>query len=87
DLDGGVFCCVGSAVIIPEVLLKSISFARNQGAVLEEVTTAVFDFNMHYRPDQNIVKRPFGKKGRGYYFIGHHELMVPLLSASLTSLG
>ena len=87
DLNGGVFCCVGSAVIIPEVLLKSISFARNRGVVLEEVTTAVFDFNMHYRPDQNIVKRPFGKKGRGYYFIGHHELMIPLLSASLTSLG
>lgn len=86
NLDGGVFCAAGSAVILPEVFLKCISFARNKGASLQSITTAVFDFKKHYRPEQNIVKRPPGDKGKGYYFIGHHELMIPLLAASLKSL-
>ncbi|MBU1186380.1 MAG: hypothetical protein KJ908_05775 [Acidobacteria bacterium] len=82
-MDGGVFCNVGSSVILPEVFLKSVTFARNKGKKLENLTTAVFDFNRHYRPDQNVVRRPPGTGGEGFYFIGHHELMIPLLSASL----
>lgn len=82
---GGVFVNIGSAVILPEVFLKAVSFARNRGQLLEEFSTAVFDFNHHYRPYQNVVKRPLGKKGEGFYFIGHHELMIPLLAASLKS--
>jgi len=84
-LEGGVFCNIGSAVIIPEVFLKGVSFARNRGIPLKSFTTAVFDFNKHYRPEQNIVRRPVGRSGKGYYFIGHHELMIPLLFASLRS--
>ena len=53
--------------------------------MLEDFSTAVFDFIYHYRPYQNVVKRPIGDKGKGFYFIGHHELMVPLLAASLKS--
>jgi hypothetical protein len=83
---GGVFINIGSAVVLPEVFLKALSFVRNSGRPLESFTTAVFDFVQHYRPCQNVVKRPHGKKGRGFYFIGHHELMVPLLSASLKSM-
>jgi hypothetical protein len=26
-----------------------------------------------------------GKKGRGFYFVGHHEIMVPLLAAALAA--
>jgi len=87
DLDGGgVFVNIGSAVILPEVFLKGVSYVRNRGVLLENFSTAVFDFNHHYRPYQNVVKRPLGKKGRGFYFIGHHEIMIPLLAASLRSL-
>jgi len=80
---GGVFVNVGSAVILPEVFLKAVSFVRNRGKALDEFTTAVFDFIHHYRPSQNVVLRPLGRKGKGFYFIGHHEIMIPLLAAAL----
>jgi len=83
--DGGVFVNIGSAVILPEVFLKALSFVRNKGWLLENFSTAVFDFIHHYRPYENVVKRPHGKKGRGFYFIGHHEIMIPLLAVSLKS--
>ena len=83
--DGGVFVNIGSAVILPEVFLKALSFVRNKGRLLESFSTAVFDFIHHYRSYENVVKRPHGKKGRGFYFIGHHEIMIPLLSVSLKS--
>lgn len=83
---GGVFMNIGSAVVLPEVFLKALSFVRNKGKLLEDFTTAVFDFIHHYRPHQNVVKRPHGKKGKGFYFIGHHEILIPLLAASLKSL-
>ena len=83
--DGGVFVNIGSAVILPEVFLKALSFVRNKGRLLENFSTAVFDFIHHYRPYENVVKRPHGKKGRGFYFTGHHEIMIPLLAASLKS--
>lgn len=83
---GGVFINVGSAVILPEIFLKAVSFLRNKGCSIEEFSTAVFDFIHHYRPYQNVAKRPLGKKGKGFYFIGHHELMIPLLAATLKSI-
>ncbi|MFC2167841.1 hypothetical protein ACFLRW_02570 [Acidobacteriota bacterium] len=83
--DGGVYLNVGSAVVLPEVFLKAVSFIRNKGFELDGYSTAVFDFIHHYRPNQNVVKRPLGKKGKGFYFIGHHELMIPLLAAALKS--
>jgi hypothetical protein len=84
---GGVYLNIGSAVILPEVFLKAISYVRNKGKKLEQFTTAVFDFIHHYRPYQNVVKRPLGEEGKGFYFIGHHEIMVPLLAASLKAVG
>jgi len=84
---GGAFLNVGSAVILPEVFLKALSLVRNRGSLLKDFTTAVFDFIHHYRPCQNVVKRPHGEKGKGFYFIGHHELLIPLLAASLKSSG
>ena len=82
---GGIYLNIGSAVILPEVFLKAVSFVRNKGLDLDGFSTAVFDFNHHYRPDQNVVKRPLGKKGEGFYFLGHHEIMIPLLAAALKS--
>ena len=83
---GGVFTNIGSAVVLPEVFLKAVSYVRNQGGHLEDFSTAVFDFIHHYRPFQNVVRRPIKGKGRGFYFIGQHEILVPLLAASLKSL-
>jgi len=80
---GGIFLNVGSAVILPEIFLKAVSFVRNKGNVLDNFSTAVFDFIHHYRAYQNVVKRPLGNKGKGFYFIGHHEIMIPLFAASL----
>lgn len=83
---GGVFINAGSAVVLPEIFLKAVSFVRNKGRTLSHFSTAVFDFISHYRPQQNVVKRPLKGKGRGFYFIGHHEIMIPLLAAALKSL-
>jgi hypothetical protein len=83
---GGVFVNVGSAVMLPEVFLKAVTCVRNRGKALADFSTAVFDFRHHYRPHENVVKRPLGKRGRGFYFIGHHEIMIPLLASSLRSL-
>jgi hypothetical protein len=85
NLEGGVYVNIGSAVILPEVFLKAVAFVRNKGVRLERMTTAVFDFNRHYRPEENVVRRPLGKKGRGFYFVGPHEIMIPLLAAGLKS--
>jgi hypothetical protein len=80
---GGVFLNAGSAVILPEVFLKAVAFVRNQGLPLRDFSTAVCDFNRHYRPQQNVTIRPLMEKGRGFYFIGQHELFLPLLAAAL----
>ena len=82
---GGVYINIGSAVVLPEVFLKALSYVRNRGIRLEHFSTAVFDFLHHYRPEQNVVRRPVGTKGRGFYFIGHHEIMIPLLAAGLAA--
>jgi len=80
---GGVFINFGSAVIIPEVFLKALTVARNIFGNVKDFTTAVFDMNMHYRTRVNIAQRPVETGGKGYYFIGHHEIMIPLLIKSL----
>lgn len=60
-----------------------MTLVRNCGRQLERFTTANFDFIQHYRPTQNVVKRPTAGGGRGYAFTGHHEIMLPLLAAAL----
>jgi hypothetical protein len=78
---GGVVLNIGSAVIMPEVFLKALTVARNLGHKAKGFTTAVFDMNVHYRPTMNVKLRPTQDGGRGLYFTGHHEIMVPLLAA------
>lgn len=88
---GGVYMNWGSAVMLPEIFLKAVSVVRNLGVPLRPITTANFDFFQHYRPQQNVVKRPTlsdGKRGvesKGYAITGHHEIMMPLLAAALVS--
>ena len=81
--DGGVFINAGSAVILPEVFLKAVAFCTAQDIELKNFYTAVFDFIRHYRPTENVSKRPVANGGKGYYFVGHHEIMIPLLAAIL----
>jgi hypothetical protein len=81
---GGVYLNVGSAVLLPEVFLKAVSVVRNLGHPLAEFTTVNLDFLQHYRPTVNVVQRPHAKSGgRGFAITGHHELMIPLLAATL----
>jgi hypothetical protein len=89
---GGVYMNWGSAVLLPEVFLKAVSVARNLGVPLQPITTANFDFIQHYRPLQNVVKRPTvsergGRKqeSRGFAITGHHELLMPLVAAALAA--
>ena len=76
---------VGSAVIMPEVFLKALTVARNLGYPAYGFSTANFDMIRHYRPAVNVVQRPTQGTGKGFYFIGYHEIMVPLLFAALAS--
>jgi len=80
---GGVFINIGSAVIMPEVFLKALSIAQNMGYHVDGFTTANFDMTQHYRPLQNVVKRPTAGDSRGLTITGHHEIMVPLLAAGI----
>ena len=89
---GGVYMNWGSAVLLPEVFLKAVSVVRNLGLPLRPITTANFDFIQHYRPLQNVVKRPTlsvgkrrGVESKGYAITGHHELLMPLVAAALAS--
>lgn len=83
QLEGGIVLNIGSAVLLPEVFLKALTIARNLGHTVDHFTTATFDMNRHYRPTENVVRRPTHKGGRGYYVIGHHELLVPLWAAAV----
>jgi hypothetical protein len=80
---GGVYLNFGSAVLLPEVFLKAVSVVRNLGYSLTDFSTANFDFIRHYRPRVNVVERPVTGNGRGFDFVGHHEILMPLLAAAL----
>ena len=62
---------------MPEVFLKALTIARNLGHNVEQFTTATFDMIRHYRPSENVVRRPTHLGGQGFYIVGHHEFMIP----------
>ena len=82
-MEGGVYINLGSAVLLPEIFLKTVTLSRNLGKPLKKITTANMDFLPHYRPLTNVVKRPTQKGGHGYALTGHHEIMFPLLAATV----
>jgi hypothetical protein len=86
-LEGGVYLNCGSAVVLPEVFLKAVAIARNEGKSLDGLTTVNLDFLNHYRPHINVVTRPTKGSGKGYSLTGHHELLIPLLAAALIESG
>jgi hypothetical protein len=83
-LSNGVYLNCGSAVVLPEVFLKAVALARNQGVPLDGLTTVNIDFIRQYRPLTNVVTRPVaGMKGRGISLVGHHEILIPLIAAAV----
>jgi hypothetical protein len=85
-LDGGVVLNIGSAVIMPEVFLKALTVARNLGHRVDSFTAAAFDMIRQYRTSENVVRRPTHLGGHGYYIVGHHEILIPLLFAAVTEM-
>ena len=59
------------------------TIARNLGHAVTDFTAVTFDMHRHYRPTENVVRRPVAQGGQGYYLIGHHELLVPLWAAAV----
>jgi hypothetical protein len=87
-LTGGVYLNCGSAVILPEVFLKAVALARNQGISLDRLTTVNIDFVRLYRPQTNVVSRPVaGTNGAGISLVGHHEILIPLIAAAIIEQG
>jgi len=81
--NGGVVLNFGSAVILPEVFVKALNLGRNLGYKIKDFVAANFDMIYHYRPFQNVVSRPVMSGGKGYYIVGHHEIMLPLLAQAV----
>jgi deoxyhypusine synthase len=82
-LEGGVLFHAGSAVILPEVFLKALALARNLGHRVRRFTAVDLDMIRHYRPRENVVRRPTRQGGVGISLTGHHEIMLPLLVAGI----
>lgn len=79
-LDHGVWCNIGSAVIMPEVFLKAVSIARNRGQLGVDFLTCNFDMIQQYRAVTNVVQRP-PKEGKSV--IAMHEIVLPLLHQAI----
>jgi hypothetical protein len=80
NLRDGVWLNLGSAVIMPEVLLKCVSVVRNFGHSLEGLTTVNLDKQAQYRSRVNVLDRP---AAQGIELIGQHEILLPLLHAAV----
>jgi len=76
DMREGVWINLGSAVILPEVFMKAYTVATNLGATLDKMVTANLDQIQHYRPRENVLKRP---TDHGIALTGHNEILMPLL--------
>ena len=78
-LENGVILNIGCAVILPEVFLKALTIARNLGYKVKKITAANLDMTDHYRPRENVVKRPTSLGGKGFIIIEKHEKTIPTL--------
>lgn len=83
---GGVLLNIGSAVVLPEVVLKAITTLINLGNPVAGMTGVNLDFVQHYRSNQQVVARVREVGGEGISLTGHHELMIPLIAAGVIDL-
>jgi hypothetical protein len=79
-MEHGIWLNLGSAVVLPEVLLKAVSVVRNFGHSLDGLVTVNVDKQVQYRSRVNVLDRPSSK---GIELIGHHEILLPLLHAAI----
>lgn len=102
-LEGGAMLSFGSAVMAPEVYLKALAMSRNvahqQGRVIRDFTTAVFDLlpigdeihrelpktnpGYYFRPYKTILVRTVADGGASFYFRGDHRATVPALRRAI----
>lgn len=80
---GGVLMNIGSAVVLPEVILKAIVTLINLGYGMKGMTGVNMDFVQHYRSNQQVVARVREIGGEGISLTGHHELLIPLIAAGV----
>jgi len=80
SMKSGVWMNLGSAVILPEVLLKAVGVVRNYGYSLDGLVTVNVDKQAQYRSRVNVLDRP---ASQGIELIGHHEILLPLLHAAV----
>ncbi len=88
DLSGGVLINVGSSVLLPTIIEKSLAVTRNLGHDVRDFTGVNLDFIQHYRSTWNPVRRAnelSDGQGRGISITGHHELTIPLLVAAVNA--
>jgi hypothetical protein len=86
DLSGGVLINIGSSVLLPTIIEKSLAVCRNLSHDVRDFTGVNFDFIQHYRSTWNPVRRAnelSDGSGRGIAITGHHELTIPLLCAAV----
>jgi hypothetical protein len=106
NLEGGVMLSFGSSIMAPEVYLKALAMARNvahqQGRVIRNFTTAVFDMvpiqgdihhelpktdpGYYFRPHKTILVRTVADGGESYYICGDHRATLPALHRALLPL-
>ena len=80
NMQNGVWMNLGSAVLMPEVLLKAVSVVRNFGHSLDGLVTVNVDKESRYRSTVNVLSRPGDE---GIELTGHHEILLPLLHAAV----
>ena len=78
-LEDGVWLNVGSAVLLPEAFLKALTVSRNLTGGPRRLTTVNMDRVNHYRPAENVLRRPTSLGGTATFLPGPHEFLVPLL--------
>jgi hypothetical protein len=76
----GIWFNLGSAVLLPEVLLKAVAVVRNFGYDLDGLVSVVVDKQKQYRAHVNVMERPASES---YELLGHHEVLLPLLHAAV----
>lgn len=79
-LEQGVWLNLGSAVVLPEVFVKTVSVVRNFGHSLDGLVAVNVDKQSQYRSRVNVLDRP---ATHGIELIGHHEIVLPLLHAAV----
>jgi len=83
DLTDGVVMLWGSAVLLPTVLEKALTVSRNLWNEPDRFVGVTFDFIRHYRSWRNPPEKADALGGKGYYIVGHHELLIPMFAQAV----